>query len=99
MNTFGVLVNKAVVEIRDAIENGFDFREEIMNDTNWSEICEWCKFPDLQHYSSIYERAINTAIYIVAVEQGIEYNRIRLYIETKLWNWWDCPSSIKIDNI
>lgn len=99
MNNFGALVNKAVVEIRDAIANGFDFREEIMDNTNWSEICGWCKFPDIQHYSSIYERAINTAIYIVAVEQGIEYNRIRLYIESKLWKWWDCPSSFKLDNV
>lgn len=99
MNNFGELVNKAAFEIRNAIKHGYDFRNEIMSETNWSEICDWCKFPDFQHYSSIYERAINTAIYIVAVELGIEYNQIKIYIHDRIEDWWDCPSSFKIDNI
>lgn len=70
MNTinFEQLVGIAIEEIRDAYENhyGWDWEQDFIKDVNYSEICEWCGFPDLQTSESIYERAINLAIIILS---------------------------------
>lgn len=65
---FENLVAIAITEIRDAYENhiGWNWERDFLNDINYSEICEWCKFPDLGTNESIYEKAINTAIIVLS---------------------------------
>ena len=99
MNNFSEMVNRAIYEIKDALEHGYNFRKDFLEETNWTEICDWCEFPDIQYSMSIYERAINTAIFIIAVEQGIEYNIIKRYIHDNIFECWNGPSIFTADNI
>lgn len=72
---FERLVNIAVTEIKDAYENykGWDWNRDFLEDINYSEICEWCKFPDLGTCDSIYEKAINLAIIILSHNYLCDY--------------------------
>lgn len=65
---FENLVAIAITEIRDAYENhiGWDWENNFLKDINYSEICDWCNFPDLGTYESIYEKAINMAIIVLS---------------------------------
>ena len=43
-------------------ENYYDLSD--LNNINYSEVCEWCNFPDLQD-GGIYEQAIDAAAKII----------------------------------
>lgn len=57
------LVARAARELAHAVqENYYDLSD--LNSINYSEVCEWCNFPDLQD-GGIYEQAIDTAAEII----------------------------------
>lgn len=63
MDKFNLVV-RAAKELAHAVqENYYDLSD--LNDTiNYSEVCEWCNFPDLQD-GGIYEQAIDAAAKII----------------------------------
>ena len=62
MDKFSLVV-RAAKELACAIqENYYDLSD--LNDINYSEVCEWCNFPDLQD-GGIYEQAIDEAAKII----------------------------------
>lgn len=90
--TFNDLVNVAYKEIKDSIENFGHPLEEIVNDTNYSEICDWCGFPDLGVPESIYERAICVGIWLNLIDNNHDPMTIKSYIETQILpNWESLP--------
>lgn len=57
------LVECATRELARAIqENYYDLSD--LDNINYSEVCEWCNFPDLQD-GGIYEQAIDAAVKII----------------------------------
>ena len=54
------LFQQAYDAIVDAIYDGYYIDSNLIDAPNYSEICEWCKWPDLQD-NGIFERAINAA--------------------------------------
>lgn len=62
MDKFNLVV-RAAKELTSAIqENYYDLSD--LDIINYSEVCEWCDFPDLQD-GGIYEQAINAAAKII----------------------------------
>lgn len=94
--SFNDLVNIAYKEIRDAVNEGkYDLINDIVDDTNWSEICYWCGFPDIQKNESIYERAINLATMQVMVDEGVKHSKIKEYIDERISEPWNQPYTTK----
>lgn len=56
-----LIANKKILE---AIEKGY-YSITDLEEPNYSEICEWCGFPDFQD-GGIFERIINIAINLAA---------------------------------
>ena len=57
------MVQKAARELFKAVqENYYDFSD--LKNLNYSEICEWCGWPDLQDYG-VFEQAIDVAANMV----------------------------------
>jgi hypothetical protein len=57
------VVVRAARELARAVqENYYDLSD--LNNINYSEVCEWCNFPDLQD-GGIYEQAIDAAAKII----------------------------------
>lgn len=57
------LVARAARELAHAVqENYYDLSD--LNIINYTEVCEWCDFPDLQD-GGIYEQAIDVAAEII----------------------------------
>ena len=56
-----LIANKAILE---AIEKGY-YSTTDLEEPNYSEICEWCGFPDFQD-GGIFEIIINIAINLAA---------------------------------
>ena len=54
---------RAIEELADAIDEGYYTREDLEH-INYSEICEWCDWPDLQD-GGVYEQAIDLAAKLV----------------------------------
>lgn len=62
MDKFNLVV-RAARELTCAVqENYYDLSD--LNNINYSEVCEWCNFPDLQD-GGIYEQAIDAAAKII----------------------------------
>lgn len=87
--SFFELVTIAYKEISDAIDNNNFPISDFMSEINWSEICDWCKFTDIGHSRSIYERAINTAIFMVLIDQNVSCTKIQPFIKNYIYNCWD----------
>lgn len=62
MNKFNLVVRAARELARAVQENYYDLSD--LNIINYSEVCEWCNFPDLQD-GGIYEQAIDAAAKII----------------------------------
>lgn len=63
MDKFNLVVRAARELARAVQENYYDLSD--LNDIiNYSEVCEWCNFPDLQD-GGIYEQAIDAAAKII----------------------------------
>lgn len=71
---FKELVDIAYREIRGSLttKNPYSFKEDYIDGPNYSEICYWCGFPDLECPESMYEKAINIAILILGHEFGLQ---------------------------
>lgn len=63
MDKFNLVVRAARKLTRAVQENYYDL-EQAINIINYSEVCEWCNFPDLQD-GGIYEQAIDAAAKII----------------------------------
>lgn len=62
MDKFNLVV-RAARELERAIqENYYDLSD--LDTINYSEVCEWCNFPDLQD-GGVYEQAIDAAVKII----------------------------------
>ena len=58
MDKFNLVV-RAARELFEAVQkNYYEFSD--LKDLNYSEVCDWCNFPDLQD-GGIYEQAIDLA--------------------------------------
>lgn len=62
MDKFNLVVRAAGKLARAVQENYYDLSD--LNLINYSEVCEWCNFPDLQD-GGIYEQAIDAAAKII----------------------------------
>lgn len=62
MDKFNLVVRAARELTRAIQENYYDLSD--LNNINYSEVCEWCNFPDLQD-GGIYEQAIDAAAKII----------------------------------
>lgn len=62
MDKFNLVVRAARELTRAIQENYYDLSD--LDDINYSEVCEWCDFPDLQD-GGIYEQAIDAAVKII----------------------------------
>lgn len=62
MDKFNLVVRAARELARAVQENYYDLSD--LNIINYSEVCEWCNFPDLQN-GGIYEQAIDAAAKII----------------------------------
>jgi hypothetical protein len=62
MDKFNLVVRAARELTRAVQENYYDLSD--LNNINYSEVCEWCSFPDLQD-GGIYEQAIDAAAKII----------------------------------
>lgn len=62
MDKFNLVVRAARELARAVQENYYDLSD--LNIINYSEVCEWCNFPDLQD-GGIYEQAIDAAAKII----------------------------------
>ena len=62
MDKFNLVVCAARELTRAVQENYYDLSD--LNIINYSEVCEWCNFPDLQD-GGIYEQAIDAAAKII----------------------------------
>lgn len=91
MDKFNLVVRAARELTRAVQENYYDLSD--LNIINYSEVCDWCNFPDLQD-GGIYEQAIDAAAKIIieikqespARENGREKNGISGSQENKLMN-------------
>lgn len=54
------LFQQAYSAIVEAIHDGYYEDKDLIDSPNYTEICEWCKWPDLQD-NGIFERAIDAA--------------------------------------
>ena len=77
------LVVRAARELTCAVqENYYDLSD--LNIINYSEVCEWCNFPDLQD-GGIYEQAIDAAakiiIEIIKQQENNMKKTVYLYVE------------------
>lgn len=59
------LVKKALEQLKDAINNNYYEKSDILQ-PNYSEICEWLGWPDLQD-GGLYEQSINMAAKIIQI--------------------------------
>lgn len=64
MDKFNLVVRAARELARAVQENYYDLSD--LNIINYSEVCEWCNFPDLQD-GGIYEQAIDVARYVSTI--------------------------------
>lgn len=64
MDKFNLVVRAARELARAVQENYYDLSD--LNIINYSEVCEWCNFPDLQD-GGIYEQAIDAARYVSTI--------------------------------
>lgn len=62
MDKFNLVVRAAKKLARAVQENYYDLSD--LNAINYSEVCDWCNFPDLQD-GGIYEQAIDAAAEII----------------------------------
>ena len=62
MDKFNLVVRAARELTRAVQENYYGLSD--LNNINYSEVCEWCNFPDLQD-GGIYEQAIDAAAKII----------------------------------
>lgn len=62
MDKFNLVVRAARELARAVQENYYDLSD--LNIINYSGVCEWCNFPDLQD-RGIYEQAIDAAAKII----------------------------------
>lgn len=53
------LVSKAFTELMEAVQHSY-YGYNDLKDLNYSEICHWCEFPDLQD-GGIFEQCIDIA--------------------------------------
>lgn len=65
MDKFNLVVRAARELARAVQENYYDLSD--LNIINYSEVCEWCNFPDLQD-GGIYEQAIDAARYVSTIK-------------------------------
>ena len=70
------LVLIANKEILEAIEKGY-YSTTDLEEPNYTEICEWCGFPDFQD-GGIFEKIINIAINLAA-----NLNDFKIYISNE----------------
>lgn len=68
-----LIANKNILE---AIEKGY-YSTTDLEEPNYTEICEWCGFPDFQD-GGIFERIINIAINLAA-----KLNDFKIYISNE----------------
>ena len=59
INVKSTIVNKAFIELILAVQRSYYGYNDLMN-LNYSEICHWCEFPDLQD-GGIFEQCIDIA--------------------------------------
>ena len=69
MDKFNLVVRAARELARAVQENYYDLSD--LNIINYSEVCDWCNFPDLQD-GGIYEQAIETAANMVLGTLGFK---------------------------
>lgn len=62
MDKFNLVVRAARELARAVQENYYDLSD--LSIINYSEVCDWCNFPDLQD-GGIYEQAIDAAAKII----------------------------------
>ena len=62
MDKFDLVVRAARELTRAVQENYYDLSD--LDTINYSEVCDWCDFPDLQD-GGIYEQAIDAAAKII----------------------------------
>lgn len=62
MDKFNLVVRATKELMRAVQENYYDLSD--LDIINYSEVCEWCNFPDLQN-GGIYEQAIDAAAKII----------------------------------
>ena len=62
MDKFNLVVRAARELARAVQENYYEFSD--LKDLNYSEVCEWCGWPDLQD-CGVYEQAIDAAAKII----------------------------------
>lgn len=62
MDKFNLVVRAARELARAIQENYYDLSD--LNIINYSKVCDWCNFPDLQD-GGIYEQAIDAAAKII----------------------------------
>ena len=62
MDKFDLVVRAARELTRAVQENYYDLSD--LDIINYSEVCDWCNFPDLQD-GGIYEQAIDAAAKII----------------------------------
>lgn len=58
------LVVRAARELAHAVQENYYGLSDLNDAINYSEVCEWCGFPDLQD-GGIYEQAIDAAAKII----------------------------------
>lgn len=66
MDKFNLVVRAARELMRAVQENYYNLSD--LNIINYSEVCDWCNFPDLQD-GGIYEQAIDAAAKIIIAER------------------------------
>ena len=75
------LFQQAYDAIVEAIRNGYYKDEDFVGEAiNYSEICEWCNWPDLQD-NGVFERAIDAAWNVARYANGIVPLEVMPYIK------------------
>ena len=75
------LFQQAYDAIVEAIREGYYKEEDFLNEAiNYSEVCEWCKWPDLQD-NGVFEKAIDAAWNVARYANGIVPLEVMPYIK------------------
>ena len=65
------LFQEAYEAIVDAMRNDYYRLEDLYSSPNYTEVCEWCEWPDLQD-NGIFEQAINAAWNVARYSHGLK---------------------------
>ena len=74
------LFQQAYDAIVEAVHNGYYEDKDILEHPNYTEICEWCEWPDLQD-SGIFEQAIDAAWNAVRYSYGYLPLEVEPYVK------------------